>query len=320
MFRIRLVPAKTNVPFVRFRLLAFAISGALVIGSMALFGLRGLNYGIDFQGGILIEVGTPGPADIGRMRNALGGLGLGEIALQGFGRENDVLIRIERQPGESAAQQAAVDRVKEALTRDVGGELSYRRVEFVGPKVSEELVRAGTLASVLAVVAMLIYIWFRFEWQFGVGAVIATIHDVVLTIGVFALTHLEFNLTIIAAILTIVGYSVNDTVVVYDRIRENLRRFRRMPLGELLDLSINDTLSRTTMTSGTTLIALLALFLFGGEVIKGFTFAMIWGVVVGTYSSIFVAAPLLLYFGLRRDAAGGSGEAEGEGETAPVSG
>jgi preprotein translocase SecF subunit len=270
-----------------------------------------LNYGIDFEGGILIEVGTPEPADLSVMRGALSGLGLGEVALQEFGRNTEVLVRIERQPGDSTAQQRAVAVVKEVLSKEIAGEISYRRVEFVGPKVSAELVRAGTLASVLAVIAMLIYIWFRFEWQFAVGAVMALVHDVILTIGVFALTRFEFNLSIIAAILTIVGYSVNDTVVVYDRIRENLRKYRKMPLMELLNVSINDTLSRTTMTSVTTLIALLTLFFFGGAVIKGFTFAMIWGVIVGTYSSIFIAAPLLIYAGLRRDVMGeGSEEAE----------
>lgn len=299
--RLRLVPAKTNVGFMAHRVKAFVLSSVLFVASIGLFLAADLNYGIDFEGGILIEVGTPEPADLGRMRGALSGLDLGEVALQEFGRDTEVLVRVERQPGDSTAQQRAVAAVKEALTAEIPGELSYRRVEFVGPKVSAELVRAGTLASVLAVVAMLVYIWFRFEWQFAVGAVLALVHDVVLTIGIFALTRLEFNLSIIAAILTIVGYSVNDTVVVYDRIRENLRKYRRMPLVELLNISINDTLSRTTMTSATTLIALLTLFFFGGAVIKGFTFAMIWGVVVGTYSSIFVAAPLLVYIGLRRD-------------------
>jgi preprotein translocase SecF subunit len=311
MIPLRLVPAKTNIGFLNQHLKAFFLSGFLFVASIVLFGSMGLNYGIDFEGGILIEVGTPEPADLSVMRGALSGLGLGEVALQEFGRNTEVLVRIERQPGDSTAQQRAVAVVKEVLSKEIAGEISYRRVEFVGPKVSAELVRAGTLASVLAVIAMLIYIWFRFEWQFAVGAVMALVHDVILTIGVFALTRFEFNLSIIAAILTIVGYSVNDTVVVYDRIRENLRKYRKMPLMELLNVSINDTLSRTTMTSVTTLIALLTLFFFGGAVIKGFTFAMIWGVIVGTYSSIFIAAPLLIYAGLRRDVMGeGSEEAE----------
>ncbi|NQV21165.1 MAG: protein translocase subunit SecF [Rhodospirillales bacterium] len=302
MFKIRLVPDKTAIPFLNLRRGAFTFSALFVVASIALFFVKGLNYGIDFRGGILIEVGTPGPADLGQIRSTLGGLSLGDVAIQEFGAPTDVLIRVERQAGDASAQQIAVDRVKEALGAEIGGDISYRRVEFVGPKVSGELIQAGTLAVVLSVIAMLVYIWFRFEWQFSVGAVIALVHDVALTIGLFSLTGLEFNLSIIAAILTIVGYSMNDTVVVYDRVRENLRKYRRMELAELLNLSINDTLSRTSMTSVTTLLALLSLFFFGGEVIRGFTAAMIWGVVVGTYSSIFIAAPLLLKFRVEREA------------------
>ena len=304
MLKLRLVPSKTSIQFVRLRRGTFAVSGLLALASMVLFFFPGLNYGIDFRGGILIEVKTPGPANLGAMRSALGGLGLGEVALQEFGAEDDVLIRVERQPGDSTAQQEAVARVKEVLAQELGEGIDYRRVEFVGPKVSAELVETGAIAVLAAVVLMLIYIWFRFEWQFSIGAVLALIHDVVLTIGMFALTGIEFNLASIAAILTIVGYSINDTVVVYDRVRENLRRYKAMELGQLLDRSINDTLSRTTMTSVTTFLALMALFLFGGEVIRGFTAAMIWGVFVGTYSSIFVAAPALLYLGVRRERPG----------------
>jgi preprotein translocase SecF subunit len=302
MFKIRLVPEKTTIPFLNWRRGAYTLSALSVVASIVLFFVHGLNYGIDFRGGILIEVGTPEPADLGRIRSTLGGLGLGDVAIQEFGAPTDVLVRIERQPGDASAQQIAVQRVKEALDQNIGAGISYRRVEFVGPKVSAELIQAGTLAVVLSVVAMLIYIWFRFEWQFSVGAVIALIHDVALTIGLFSLIGLEFNLSIIAAILTIVGYSMNDTVVVYDRVRENLRKYRRMDLAELLNLSLNDTLSRTTVTSLTTLLALLSLFFFGGEVIRGFTAAMIWGVLVGTYSSIFIAAPLLLRLGVVREA------------------
>jgi preprotein translocase SecF subunit len=301
MRKIKLVPHKTTFRFVRLRRLAFVVSSVLAVLSVVLFFAPGLNYGIDFQGGILIEVKTPGAADLGRMRSALGGLGLGEVALQEFGGPDDVLIRIERQAGDATAQQKAVDLVKEALAAEIGGDTDYRRVEFVGPKVSAELIEAGTWAVVLAVAAMLVYIWLRFEWQFSIGAVAALVHDVVLTIGMFAATGLEFNLSTIAAILTIIGYSMNDTVVVYDRVRENLRRYKTTELKQLLDLSINDTLARTTMTSFTTLLALLSLFFFGGEVIRGFTAAMIWGVFVGTYSSIFVAAPILMYLGVRRE-------------------
>ncbi len=299
MMRLKLVPQQTNIPFMAYRKMAFILSAILVLLSAGLFMTTGLNKGIDFEGGILIEVGTEGPADISAMRSSLGSLGLGEVALQEFGAVDDVLIRVERQQGGAPAQQAAVDAVKAALAPDNPG-ISYRRVEFVGPKVSGELVESALYAVMTAVVAMLLYIWLRFEWQFSAGAVLAIVHDVVLTIGMFAITGIEFNLASVAAILTIVGYSINDTVVVYDRVRENLRKYKQMPLGELLSLSINDTLSRTVMTSVTTLLALFALFFFGGEVIRGFSAALIWGVFVGTYSSIFIAAPLLLILGLQR--------------------
>ena len=243
-----------------------------------------------------MEIRTEGPADIAKLRSMLNDLGLGEVQLQEFGQPTDVLIRIERQRGGEKGQQVAIDRAKSAL----GADVNYRRTEFVGPKVGGELIEAGLTAVLLALAAMLIYIWFRFEWQFGVGAVAALLHDVILTIGIFSLLGLEFNLSTVAAILTIAGYSINDTVVVYDRVRENLRKFKQMSLYELLNLSINGTLSRTLLTSVTTLIALGALYFFGGEVIKGFSFAMIWGVVVGTYSSIFIAVPLLVYMKLRR--------------------
>jgi preprotein translocase subunit SecF len=233
------------------------------------------------------------------MRAELNGLGLGEVALQEFGAETDVLIRIARQEGGAQAQEAAVGAVQVALDALIGEDVSYRRTEFVGPKVSEELLQAGVLAISLSLVAVLIYIWFRFEWQYGVGAIVALIHDVLLTIGLFAVTGLEVNLTTVAAVLTIVGYSLNDTVVIFDRVRENLRRYRSMAIIDLLDVSINETLARTLMTSLTTLLALLSLYFFGGEVIKGFTFALIWGVLVGTYSTVYIATPILLYLNLR---------------------
>jgi preprotein translocase subunit SecF len=262
---------------------------------------KGLNFGIDFQGGTMIEVRMPGEAaDLGGMRAMLGALGLGEVALQEFGVATDVLIRIERQEGDDAVQLEAVDLVKAALAEGYGADLSYRRVEFVGPKVSGELLWAGTQAVFYALIAVLMYIWFRFEWQFGVGAVVALVHDVVLTLGIFSLLGLEFNLATVAAILTIVGYSLNDTVVVYDRVRENLRRYKALAMQALLDRSLNETLARTLMTSVTTLIALVTLFVLGGPVIRDFTFAMIWGVLVGTYSSIFIATPLLLLLHVRR--------------------
>jgi preprotein translocase SecF subunit len=294
MFQIKLVPTKTSIPFIRWRKPAMVISAALVLLSVIMAFAPGLNFGIDFRGGILIEVKTEGPANLRDMRANLGGLGLGEVSLQEFGADDTILIRIEKQPGDATAQQKAVAKVRAAL----GNGLDYRRTEFVGPKVSGELIEAGAMAIALAVVLMLIYIWFRFEWHFGVGAVVALVHDVALSVGMFAITQMEFNLSTIAALLTIVGYSINDTVVVYDRVRENLRKFKTMDLPDVLNLAINDTLSRTSMTSVTTLLALVALFIFGGAVIQGFVFAMIWGVIVGTYSSIFIAAPLLIVLGL----------------------
>ena len=293
---ISFVPVGTKINFLKFRKMAAVFSLFLCVASVGLFAAKGLNFGIDFRGGILLEIRTPGAADMSKLRASLGGLGLGEVQLQEFGQPTDVLIRIERQAGGEKAQLVAVEIAKKAL----GDEVNYRRTEFVGPKVGGELIEAGITAVLLALGAMLVYIWFRFEWQFGVGAVIAILHDVLLTIGIFSLLGLEFNLSTVAAILTIAGYSINDTVVVYDRVRENLRKFKQMPLTELLNLSINATLSRTLLTSVTTLIALLTLYLFGGEVLRGFSFAMIWGVLVGTYSSIFIAVPLLVYMNLRR--------------------
>jgi preprotein translocase SecF subunit len=302
MLSFRFIPDRTTIPFLRFERLGYAISAALVLVSVVLLPIKGLNLGIDFRGGILIEVRMPGAAaDLGAMRATLGGLGLGEVALQEFGEPTDVLIRMERQAGGEDAQLAAVDQVKAALAAQFGADVSYRRVEFVGPKVSQELLWAATQAVIYALIAILAYIWFRFEWQFGIGAVVALVHDVVLTLGIFSLLGLEFNLSTVAALLTIVGYSLNDTVVIYDRVRENLRRYKTMALSELLDRSINETLARTVMTALTTLVALIALFVFGGPVIRGFTFAMVWGVLVGTYSTIFVATPLLLHLNLRRE-------------------
>lgn len=297
--RFRLVPDDTRIRFIRWRIPAMIISVLLMLASIGGIFYPGLNFGIDFRGGILMEVRTPGPADLATMRGNLNQLGLGEVALQEFGAETDVLIRIARQEGGEEAQQAAVSVVQSALDELVGEGISYRRTEFVGPKVSEELLQAGLMATVLAMVSVLIYIWFRFEWQYGVGAVVALVHDVILTIGLFSLLGLEVNLTTVAAVLTIVGYSLNDTVVIFDRVRENLRRYRMMPIPELLDVSMNETLARTLMTSLTTLLALGSLFMFGGEVLKGFTLAMIWGVAVGTYSTIYVSTPTLMYLNLR---------------------
>jgi len=302
MFKpIRFFPDDTTFRFIHLRTVSYTLSGAAAIVSLALFFVFGLNYGIDFRGGTLIEIQTKAPqADIAGLRSTLGGLQLGDVEIQEFGAPNEVLIRVGQQEGGEAAQQVVIGKVRQAL----GDSVEFRRVEVVGPKVSAELVQTGTIAVIVALIAVLIYIWFRFEWQFAIGAIIATIHDVVLTLGIFSALQLEFNLSIIAAMLTIVGYSLNDTIVVYDRHRENLRRYKRMALPELLDKSINQTLSRTVLTSVTTLIALFSLYIFGGEVIRGFTFAMIWGVIVGTYSSIFIASPILMVLGVKRDWSG----------------
>jgi len=298
---IGFVPEGTNIPFLSLRTIAFILSGLAIIASIALFSSRGLNYGIDFIGGTSIEIRHKGgPADIGDIRSKVGALNFGDVQVQQFNDPRDVLVRIELQKGGEEANQVALDKIKKAL----GEAYEFRNTEVVGPTVSQELTRAGLIAVLTAIFVVLIYIWLRFEWQFSLGAVIALIHDVILTIGIFSLLQLEFTLSIIAALLTIVGYSLNDTVVVYDRVRENLRKFKKMDLAELLNLSINNTLSRTILTSVTTLIALFALFFFGGEVIRGFVFAMIWGVVVGTYSSIFIAAPVLLLLGVKRDWSG----------------
>ena len=302
MKSLKLVPAGTHIPFVGKRNLAMGLSALLLLGSVVAFLVNGLNFGIDFRGGTLIEASAEQAVDIGALRDRLGAMPLGEVQIQEFGKETDVLIRIAEAEGaiDASNDLTAVQLVRDELATD----FDIRRVEIVGPQVSAELIQTGLLAVLAAIISMLIYIWFRFEWQFSVGAVLALVHDVMLTIGIFALLQLDFNLSILAAILTIVGYSMNDTVVVYDRVRENLRKFKKMDLGELLDIAINETLSRTVMTSVTTLLALLALYVLGGEVIRGFTLAMIWGVLVGTYSSIFIASPLLMILGVKRDWSG----------------
>ncbi len=291
-----LMPAGVDLSLIRRRKLFFFCSIILVCFSSVMFLVNGLNYGIDFKGGVMIEVRTKEPGQISSMRSILRKLDLGEVSLQEFGQPTDLLLRVQRQDGGEKAQQLAIDKIKLALPKDI----SYRRTEFVGPKVSSELFWDGVLAVSLAILSILIYIWFRFEWQFGLGAILALSHDVITTIGVFALLGLEFNLSTVAAILTIAGYSINDTVVVYDRVRENLRKFKKMPLAELLNNSINQTLSRTVITSLTTLVALLSLYILGGAVIKDFSFAMIWGVLIGTYSSICIAVPFLLYLKINR--------------------
>ncbi len=307
--RLKLVPTETKSDFFKFSTLALGFSALMAVLSVVAFFVFGLNYGIDFKGGSVIRTATPAPVEVSVYRDVLSGLELGDFTVTQVvdpGAEltdterNAVMIRIEQQSDEPETQNDIILEVKSALSSEIEG-VSFLQTDSVGAKVSGELVVAGIQAVVLAVMAVLFYIWLRFEWQFSLGAVAALVHDVVLTIGVFAVMQIEFNLSIIAAILTIVGYSLNDTVVVFDRVRENLRRFKSTPLKEVLNQSINETLSRTVMTSATTLLALVALYVLGGDVIRGFTFAMIWGVIVGTYSSVFIASPILLRLGVKRD-------------------
>jgi preprotein translocase SecF subunit len=298
MFKpIRLIPDDTKFPFMRLSRFGFFFSGILCSLSILAFVFIGLSYGIDFKGGTVLTIRTEQPANIDSLRNTLGGLKLGGVEIQEFGSDHDVLIKLQAQTGGDEADQAAIARVKEAL----GSGVEFRSVEVIGPKVSSELTEESIIAVVLALFGVLIYVWFRFEWQFSLGAIASLLHDVILTIGLFCVLGIEFNLSIIAAILTIIGYSLNDTVVVFDRIREFLRKYKQMGLADLIDFSINSVLPRTLMTSVATLVALVSLYVFGGEVIRGFTFAMIWGVVVGTYSSIFIAAPVLIILGTKRD-------------------
>jgi len=293
---LRIVPDDTKFDFIRFRRVSFPISAALSILAIFLYFFHGLNFGIDFRGGTLMEVqAKSGAADLAQMRTTLAGLTLGEFQLQQFGGPSEVLIRIAQQPGGETEQQAAVEKVRQAL----GDTVDYRRVEVVGPRVSGELLYKGILGMFAAIGAILLYLWFRFEWQFALGAMIANVHDIVLTLGFMSVTQIDFDLTSIAALLTILGYSLNDTVVIYDRIREMLRRYKKMPMPELLNVSINSTLSRSVITHVTVAMSLLALLLFGGQAIHSFTATMMFGVVlVGTYTSVFIAAPILIYLGV----------------------
>ena len=295
---LRIVPDNTKFDFMRFRRISFPISALMSMVAISLYFFHGLNFGIDFKGGTLIEVqNKAGPADLASTRSTLSTLGLGEVQLQQFGAPDEILIRIAEQPGGEQAQQEAVNKVRGAL----GDGVDYRRVEVVGPRVSGELLSYGTIGLILAILCILVYLWFRFEWQFALGAMIANVHDIVLTIGFMSITQIDFDLTSIAALLTILGYSLNDTVVIYDRIREMLRRYKKMPMPELLNASVNQTLSRSVITHVTVSLALLALLLFGGQAIHSFTATMMFGVVlVGTYTSVFIASPILIYLGVGR--------------------
>jgi preprotein translocase SecF subunit len=298
---IEFVPHGTRFSFVSHYRLALGETVILAIVTVFLLTTVGLNFGVDFRGGTMIEIRTTdGPADIGAIRSKVGALGLGEVQIQQFGAPNDVLIRVEHQPGGEKAQQETVGKVQSAL----GEKIEIRRVEVVGATVSAELVSSAILALTISTLGIFAYLWFRFEWQFSVSAIVALLHDLAMTVCLFSILQLEFDLTIVAALLTLIGYAVNDTVVTFDKVRENLRKYKKMPLDELIDLSVNETLSRTAMTAGAVFITLVALYAFGGEVIRGFTLAMLVGGVVSTYTSMFVAAPLLYVIGVKRDWSG----------------
>ena len=303
---IKYLPERTNLRFVRLAPLAALLSLTGVLGSLALIlaplaqgkGV-GFNLGIDFKGGILLDLRSPEPIELDRLRARIGELGLGDFQLQDYGTATEVQLRFETpERGEPAAAVGAV----QTAARELIPGVEFQRVEVVGPQVSGELLWSGVAALGTAIGLMLLYIWFRFEWQFGLGAVIALLHDVILTMGLFAVLKLEFTLTVVAALLTIIGYSINDTVVIFDRLRENLRKFKKMPLKDVIDLSVNETLSRTIMTGLTTLMALGAMLYLGGEALFGFTLALFFGVIVGTYSSVYVAAPVILLWGVKRGA------------------
>jgi preprotein translocase subunit SecF len=295
-----LVPDNTKIDFIGRRFIAFASSGLLIIGAIVTISMQGLNFGIDFAGGTLIEMRLEEVPRLGELRSSLNKLGLGDIQLQEFGQPDDLLIRMPQQEGGLEVQQKAIEKVKTSVIERYGEEnVDFRRTEFVGPQVGEELKQQGLFAILFSLAGILAYIWFRFEWQFGIAAVSALAHDSIITIGLFSLMQWQFDLSTVAAVLMIAGYSINDTVVVFDRVRENLRKYKKTPLPELFNLSINQMLNRSLMTSITTILALAALWFLGGEVIRGFVNALVIGIVIGTYSSIFVATPILLYTNLR---------------------
>ncbi len=304
--RLRLVPAETNFDFFRFRFITTGVSIAAMIVSIILWLTVGLNFGIDFRGGTTIRTEAVQPIDVGAYRAAVEALDLGDVAISEvfdptFAEDQNVaMIRIQAQEGQESVTGPVIGQVETAL-KQLDSTLTFTSVESVGPKVSGELIRTALIAVTAALAALLFYIWLRFEWQFSVGAVAALFHDVILTIGIFSLLQIRFDLATIAALLTIVGYSINDTVVIFDRLRENLRKYKKTPLQDVMNKSVNETLSRTLMTSGTTLLALIALLILGGDVIRGFVFAITWGVIVGTYSSVYVAKNVVLFLGVKRD-------------------
>ena len=295
---LRLIPSNTNIDFLSIKKFAFLFSILVISGTFLSLFLNNLNYGIDFKGGILLEVRAKNyeKSNINELRNKVLTLKAGEISIQKFGKEGDYLIRIQKQEGDQKQQIAMIEKVKLLIDNDY----SIRRTEFVGPTVGDELKIAGIYAVSLSLLAIMVYIWFRFEWQFSIAAIIALIHDVISTVGLFSFLQLEFNLATIAAILTTAGYSINDTVVIFDRVRENLRRYKSKDHYYIYNKSINETLSRTVITSVTTLIALFIIFFFGGAVLSDFALAMIWGVLIGTFSSIFVAVSILTFFDINK--------------------
>lgn len=298
---LRLISDNTTIKFIKLKTISFSFSAILSILAILSVVTIGLNFGIDFKGGILLEVRTGNNIGISDIRSKVSNLSIGEVSIQEFGAKSDYLIRVEKQKGADNAQQIAVEALKNSLNNAFGKDIEYRRLEYVGPTVSKDLISDGVMAICFAIIAMLAYIWFRFELPFAIGAIVALLHDIILTLGVFSILGLEFNLSTVAAILLIIGYSMNDTVVVYDRIRENLRKFKKMELKELLDKSINETLSRTINTTITTMLALGALYLIGGQIISDFAFAMLWGIIVGTYSSIFIASTILMFLNIRKN-------------------
>jgi preprotein translocase SecF subunit len=314
--RLRFIPDDTKFGFMQFRAISFPFSALMSILTMVVFLTIGVNFGIDFKGGTLVELqARQGNANIEDIRARSNTLGFGAVEVQEFGNPRDILLRIELQEAatpalQEAAQQAVVNRLRETFE----AQYEFRRVEVVGPRVSNELVQSGTIGVIVGVLGVLLYLWFRFEWQFAVGAVVATLHDIVLTIGFFVVMQLTFDMTSIAVILTILGYSLNDTVVVYDRIREMMRKYKKMHLPEVIDIAINSTLSRTVITATTTFLAMMAMSIFGGEVLRSFSLAMLFGIVIGTYSSIFIAAPMLIFLGLKYGTTSGDEKAKVEGE------
>jgi preprotein translocase subunit SecF len=317
---IRIVPDNTKIKFVSRRRFSYPFSAFLSVLTVTLFMTIGLNFGIDFKGGTLLELqAKAGAGDISAIRQLSSSLGAGEVEVQEFGGPGNISLRFALQNGGETAQTALVAKVRGLLEKDY----DFRRVETVGPRVSNELVQSGTIGVVLSVLAVLVYLWFRFEMQLAIGAIVGTLHDIVLTMGFFLITRIEFNMTSIAAVLTIVGYSLNETVVVFDRTRELLRRYKTMPVDELLDLSVNSTLSRTAMTAATTALSLVALVIFGGSAIEDFALVMLFGVVICTYSAMFISTPVLLYLGVRSSyrasesegATAGSGKAVARGAT-----